>query len=62
MLHLETTDIINYLSTSTYLQKRCGNRYWSLEEYHKSFKQNVGITKSSNCTMVTQKNSYFVQY
>ena len=34
-------------------------RRWSIEEYHKSLKQNTAIDKSSNRTVKTQSNHIF---
>ncbi|MBC7641103.1 MAG: transposase [Flavobacterium sp.] len=44
---------------TTIYKKRCRNGYWSVEEYHKSLKQNVGIAKSPTRTVVTQTNHLF---
>ncbi len=44
---------------TTIYKKRCHNGYWSVEEYHKSLKQNVGVAKSPTRTVSTQTNHLF---
>ena len=44
---------------TTIYKKRCRNGYWSVEEYHKSLKQNVGVAKSPTRTVNTQTNHLF---
>ena len=50
--------LTNEIFTIIY-KKRYRNGYWSVEEYHKSLKQNVGIAKFPTRTVTTQTNHLF---
>ena len=44
---------------TTIYKKRCRNGYWSVEEYHKSLKQNTSVAKSPTRKVQTQSNHLF---
>jgi hypothetical protein len=44
---------------TTIYKKRCRNGYWSVEEYHKSLKQNASVAKSPTRKIQTQSNHLF---
>ncbi len=55
ILYLATSDLtLSYTNITTIYQKR-----WSVEEYHKSVKSNLGLNKSPTKTVTTQSNHFF---
>jgi Transposase DDE domain len=55
ILYLVTSDLtLDYEALTAIYHKR-----WSVEEYHKSTKSNLGLAKSPTKTIVTQSNHFF---
>jgi hypothetical protein len=60
-LYLVTSDTtLDYEQVTTIYQRRWNtDRIWSIEEYHKSLKQNTSIGNSPTKTPDTQSNHFF---